>query len=77
MDIRLELLTSTITDFVKDYLNCADFDINKIAQTTAIAALSEIQKVLQNYEYDDFEIVEQIVCIFEKYNLNCGVCHDF
>ena len=26
---------------------------------------------------DDFEIVEKIVCVFEKYNIDFGGCHDF
>ena len=77
MDFRLELLTKEITEFVQRYLETADFDINKIAQTTAVSALGEIQKVIKNNSLTDFEMVEEIVCIFEKYNINCGVCHDF
>lgn len=38
--------------------------------------IEEIQQVLMNKE-DDFEIVEDIVCIFEKNNVSAGTCHDF
>lgn len=58
-----------ITDF--------DIDADEIADTTAIKALSEIQQVLYADELDDFEMVEEIVLIFEKYNLDAGSCHDF
>ena len=30
-----------------------------------------------NNHIEDFEIVEEIVCIFEKYNINSGGCHNF
>ena len=81
MDIRLELIykkiSGIITDEVKRCLENSDFNADDIAQTTAILALSEIQEVIQNDEYDDFEVVERIVCIFEKYKISAGVRHDF
>ena len=39
--------------------------------------LSEIQKVIQNESYSDFDAIEEIVCIFEKYNIDSGFRHDF
>ena len=39
--------------------------------------LYEIQNVIKNEDYSDFEAIEQIVCIFEKYNIDFGVRHDF
>lgn len=56
-----------------------DIDINadKIADTTAINALSEIRNVIENNDISDFDAVEQIVCIFEKYKISAGVRHDF
>ena len=38
--------------------------------------LQEIQNVIQS-DMDDFEMIEEIVCIFERNNLDAGVCHDF
>ena len=75
MNIKLELLKDSIHDIIDKRL--ADYVINadEIADTTAIKALSEIQNILAS-DLDDFEIVEQIVCIFERYNLNAGGCHD-
>lgn len=77
MDIRIELLTNSMCDIIKSKLNELDIDLNTIAQTTAIAALSEIQKVLQDKDLSDFNMIEEIVLIFEKYHIDCGACHDF
>lgn len=38
--------------------------------------LSEVQEVLQSNK-EDFEVVEEIVVIFQKYNISVGGRHDF
>ena len=77
MKIKTELIKSYIAENI--CRGITDFDINeyKIADTTATKVLGEIQQVLHKNELDDFEKVEDIVVIFEKYNLDAGVCHDF
>lgn len=77
MRIKTELFANAVRDSLINYLPYMDIDIGEIADTIAIKALSEIQEVLNNYEYNDFEIVEKIVCIFEKYDLSSGSAHDF
>ena len=77
MEIKLELLRRYVADFIKYKIDDFEIDASQIADTTAIMALSEIQKAIQNEEYTDFEVVEKIVCIFEKYNISAGSCHDF
>ena len=77
MNIKTELIKSYIVENI--CRGITDFDINedRVADTVAINALGEIQQVLHKNELDDFEKVEDIVVIFEKYNLDAGVCHDF
>ena len=77
MDIKLELLKDHITDFIKCRLE--DFEINasQIVDSTATKMLAEIQKVIKDENYSDFDAIEEIVCIFEKYNISAGVRHDF
>jgi len=78
MDIRTELVSKELADLIVRTLNKhLEFDLNEIANTTAITMLSEIQKVLQKTELSDFDMVEEIVCIFEDYNLDFGGTHDF
>ncbi len=77
MKIKTELIKSYIAEIT--CRGITDFDINadKIADTTAIKVLGEIQQVLQNTELDDFEKIEEIVLVFERFNLDAGACHDF
>lgn len=77
MTIRTELLKRHISDYVNYHIE--DFEINadEIVNSTAIKLLFEIQKIIQNDKYSDFEMVEKITCLFEKYNIDGGACHDF
>ncbi len=77
MNIKVELLKNYITDFINDRLDNFDIDASEIANSTAIRALAEIQNVIKNENYSDFEMVEEIVLIFEKYNIDTGNRHDF
>ena len=77
MNIKLELLKSEIAQLIAISLDKLDIDADRIADTAAINALSEIRDVIQNDVLSDFEMVERIVCIFEKYNISSGVTHDF
>ena len=46
-------------------------------QQSEILCLKEIQAVLKNSELDDFEAMEEIVCILNRYGWNTGSRHDF
>ncbi len=76
-NIKTELLKAYIADYINQNIEDFEIDANTIANTTAIKILAQIQKILSNEHYTDFEIVEEIVCLFEKYKLNFGGCHDF
>ncbi|MBE7049055.1 MAG: hypothetical protein E7393_06830 [Ruminococcaceae bacterium] len=77
MNIKVELLKNYISDFINFKIEDFEIDASQIADTTAIQMLSEIQKAIKNDDYSDFEAIEEIVCIFEKYNIDFGNCHDF
>jgi hypothetical protein len=77
MNIKVELLKDCISDYINSKIEDFEIDASKIADTTATQMLSEIQKVIKNESFSDFEIVEEIVCIFEKYNIDFGCQHDF
>lgn len=77
MNIKTELIKSYIAENICRGITDFDIDEDKVADTVAINALGEIQQVLRNDRLDDFEKIEEIVVIFEKYNLDAGVCHDF
>ena len=77
MDIKLELLKNHIIDFINSNIEDFEIDASQIADATAIQMLSEIQNVIKNENYSDFETIEEIICIFEKYNIDSGFRHDF
>ena len=77
MNIKLELLRDGISDLINQKIDQLEIDISKVADSTAIVLLSEIQKVIINENYSDFDAIEEIVRLFEKYNIDTGFRHDF
>jgi len=77
MNIKIELLRGYISDFINSKLEDFEIDASQIADTTAIQMLTKIQKVIRNKNYSDFDAIEEIVCIFEKYKINAGFRHNF
>ena len=76
MNIKTELIKSYIAEIICRGITDFEIDEEKIVDTMATKALNEIQKVLKS-DMDDFEMVEEIVLIFEKHGLDAGSCHDF
>lgn len=77
MKIKVELLKSYLSEYINNHIEDFKIDVDEITTTVAIKMLSEIQDILRNDNYSDFEIVEAIVCVFEEYKIDCGNCHDF
>ena len=77
MNIKTELIKSYIAYEICRGITDFDIDENKVADTVATKVLGEIQQVLHKDELDDFDKIEEIVVIFEKYNLDAEGCHDF
>ena len=77
MNIKLELLKNEIAELVINRLDDLDIDADSIIETTAASVLAEIQGCIKNEKLSDFEVVEEIVSIFEKHNISSGSRHDF
>ncbi len=77
MNVKIEVLKNYISDFINSRIEDFEIDASQITDTTSTQILAEIQKVIKDDEYSDFDAVEEIVCIFEKYNIDCGCRHDF
>ena len=54
-----------------------EIDASEIADSNAIQILTEIQKLIQDEKQSDFDAIEGIGCIFEKYKISAGFRHDF
>lgn len=77
MEITLELIANEVYEFIKSTLLNKDININQIIQKPAVSALCEIQQCLKDDSLSDFDVVEEIVNIFEKYHISAGTRHDF
>ena len=77
MKIKTQLLKKHIADYICKQINDFEIDENKIMEIAAIKLLEEIQKILKNNSYSDFEMIEKIITLFEKNNIDYGSCHDF
>lgn len=50
--------------------------VEKLVEKREFSILKEIQQVLYKHDtLNDFEIVEKIVLVFEKYDIATGGCH--
>ena len=77
MNIKLELIQSHITEMVKKMLEDNVIDYSTIADTNAIIILEKIKKIIADDSLSDFDAIEEIVCVLEENNIDCGTRHDF
>lgn len=77
MSVYEELLADSLADFIKEELKFKGFDAKKKVNTKAVQILQEIQDVLACESKSDFDVVEEIVCIFEKHHISVMGRHDF
>ena len=77
METKKELLAKLLSEAIICYLEYTQFDFQNEIEKVAVTVLSEIQKTVKNHRLNDTEAMEEIVCIFEKYNLDFGCRHDY
>ncbi len=78
MDIKLELFAGAVSDAINSAIRYIHIDTDDVINSVGLAALNEIKCIIQNEEIeDDFFVVEEIVQVFEKYNIDTGGRHDF
>ncbi len=54
-----------------------DIEPNKIAEKVMYKILFKIKQIIKNDSLSDFDKVEEIVLVFEEYNIDFGNCHDY
>lgn len=77
MKIKTVLLKRHISDYINSKIDDFVIDADEATNTVAIKMLEEIQNVIKNEDYSDFEAVEEIVCVFQRYGVDFGSRHDF
>ena len=76
-DFSNDLLKYIIRQEVERTISETENNAADKVESLSIKILEEIVEILKNHELSDFDIVENIVCIMDKYEIDCGVCHDF
>ncbi len=78
MDIKLEIFSWAVSDAIKEAMRYIYIDTNDVVNSVALAALNDIKFIIndENIE-DDFDVVEEIVNVLQKYNIGIGGRHDF
>ncbi len=74
MKVSLQLFANLVAEKIKD------FEVEVTSDEVEMRAtliLEEISEVVKDYELSDFDAMEKIVQIFEKYKVSAGVRHDF
>lgn len=77
MKIKTELIKGYIADAVCSQLTDFEIDEDKVADSRATLILDAVRQILLREELSDFEIVDEIVMLFSRCNIDCGSCHDF
>ncbi len=78
MDIRLDIFAGAVSDAINSAIRYIYIDTDDAINSIALTALNDISCVICNTDIeDDFDVVEEIVRIFEKYNIDAGSRHDF
>lgn len=77
MNIKTELIRQYIGEHIASRIEDFEIDPDQIADTIATLILGEIQDIIKNENYSDFEAIEEIISIFEKYKISFGNRHDF
>ena len=52
-------------------------DLNQAAESQAGQIVEKVKKIILNPGLNDFEVVEEIICVLEDNNVNTGYRHDF
>jgi len=77
MKIKTELIKGYIADAVCSQLTDFEIDEDKVADSRATLILDAVREILIRDELDDFQMIDEIVSLFNRCNIDCGNCHDF
>ena len=73
--LKTDLVKRTVASIIADRIDDIEIDLTEIADTVATEMIREIQLILMDGT-DDFEMIEDILVLFEKRGINTGLCHD-
>ncbi len=80
MELCHELLGSILRGEKAELVLSLSVDCEQFLEKECYKALRAIREILRDNTLDDetcFEKIEEIVCLFESMNVDCGSRHDF
>ena len=77
MDLVLELASEPVLQKIAEKVVDIKVDVNEVVQTTALTVLNEIKKIIGDESKGEFEKIENIVRVFENYNIDTNGCCDY
>lgn len=77
MDVGAELLKRCFCEHVANLIKTHPLDAESAVNNIALNALREIKGIVTDDDLDDFEAMEQITYIFQKYDIDFGERHNF
>lgn len=76
MNLVMELVSEPVLQKIAEKVIDIEIDINEVVQTTALKVLSDIKMIVCDESKDELDKIENIVTIFENYNINTNGCCD-
>lgn len=73
MDVKYQLLAHILSDMVYKKVETAFDELKEWADATAMIMLFEIWEIIDDKSLSDSDIVEKIIEVYEKYNMDCSV----
>ena len=76
MSVKKDLLKKIVADEICRQIGDVCIDESQVVNTEALEILEEIRRVIVA-DGEDYDIVEDIVTILLRHNIDTGSCHDF
>ena len=76
MSVKKDLLKKAVADTICGYIGDMCVDEDAVVNSEALEILEEIQSVILT-DAEDCHIVEAVVTILNRHNIDTGSCHNY
>ena len=77
MTVKTDLINRYISDYITNQITDFEIDEELTIELKSIKILEDVQKILADENYNDFEAIEKIVKLFETNGIDTGFRHNF
>ncbi len=76
-DTKKEIISKMLSETILRIIDLSDINFEDKFSNASAEILGQIVEIVKNKELDDFEAMEEIVCVLEQSGIDCGSRHDF